>query len=151
MLGRAINVFSSGTAPDLIPSSFLPVKWLDGIPPIHQISQNSASNSPVNVIVQVMLFVQLSNLHMGVYIGVAGNLALRLSARSSFIYRFLKGMFWNDTWFPSDLVDVGIILKLSKLSELWLYFRVTPAPRSILKVIKKGAKGHHYSKFRTVS
>lgn len=56
-------------------------------------SFKSESNNPVDVIGNIMLFVQLGDLHVRVHIGVVDKLAFPLLVGTSFIDRFVQGIF----------------------------------------------------------
>lgn len=69
-LGPAVGVLYTGAGPNLVRTSFLPLKWPNLIRPIHLISLKSAFDSPVHVSHKFMLYAQLFHLHMRVHSGV---------------------------------------------------------------------------------
>lgn len=85
--------FDTCAGQDLIPASFIPLKWTDHIRPILNKSLKSASDSPVRVIDKIVLFVQGSDLHMRVHFGFVDNLAESLLVKTSIIDKFVKGIF----------------------------------------------------------
>lgn len=68
-------------------------KFLAFISPIHTMSLSSASESLVQVIGQMMLFVQPGESHMCIQIAVVDNLVMSLLVAPSYTERFVSTMF----------------------------------------------------------
>lgn len=88
--------FDIGAGPNMVRTFFLLLKWRDRTRTIHNRYLNSASDSPVHVIIKTMLFDQLHNLHLRVYVNVMDQLAVPLHIGKLFIDRFIKGLFRMD-------------------------------------------------------
>lgn len=88
-----VTDLNTGAEPNLIHKFFLPVKWRDGIHAIWNMSLKLSWINPVHIIGQVMLFVQLGDLHVHVQFGVVDNLAVLVLIGTSIIVTFVKGIF----------------------------------------------------------
>lgn len=62
ILEPTVSVFNTDAKPNLIPTSFIPLAWFDFIRPIHNMFLQSTSESPFQVIGEIILFVQLGDL-----------------------------------------------------------------------------------------
>lgn len=109
----------------------------------------SASNSPVTVKGEAMLFVQLGNLHVCIHFVVVDIAMVPLLIGTCFVDMFVKGIFpmerrtvrfWSH---PVENISEHVPCR-----SCWLYYRATPRLRPVLTTDRSIAKEHHCSEFQ---
>lgn len=58
ILRPSVSICGTDAGPELVRTSFLPIKWRDYVRPMHNMSTKSTLNSPVHVLGRVTLLVQ---------------------------------------------------------------------------------------------
>lgn len=74
-LGPSVSAFNTCSCQTLVLTSFILLKWLNRIHPIHYMSLRSAPDSPVKVTYKITLFFHLSSLHLRIHFDVVNNSA----------------------------------------------------------------------------
>lgn len=88
-----VSVLDARDGPYLACTSFISLKERDCIRPIQNVSLRSASDSPLQVIANIMLFSQRGDLEAWVHFGVVDNLFMALLFGTWFIDKSIRGIF----------------------------------------------------------
>lgn len=88
-----IRVSDTSAGSNPVRTYFLPVKFLDYTCPMHRMFQKSGLDSPVHILHNAVLFVQLSELAFRVRFAAVNNLDVLLLVWKLFIDRFAKRIF----------------------------------------------------------
>lgn len=88
-----VGILDTGAGPNLVDSQLLPLSWSSKVKPVADPGLTAAGKQTITVEGVILLHVQLGDLRVRVWFGVVKNLAVSVLLGTSFIDRFVTGIF----------------------------------------------------------
>ena len=103
-------VLDTGAGPNLVNRNDLPREWMKKIRLIRNVKLTSASRNAMNLVGVLPLFIRMGDLKVRVWFGVVENLAVPVLLGTSYIDRFVQGIFPQERKVvPNDSRPVAIL------------------------------------------